>query len=476
MAEVGSVWVSIGAKMRPLERALVRAELRVKRFAERAPAFAGRQFGRVFTGVARQVRRAAIAIAAAITYIEVKALKAGMAQTETANLFSVSMGRMEKGAESWAKKYGAALRLNVTDVKGMLGTFHVMLKSMGLGEEKALKMAKGLTQLAHDMASFYNLPHEMAFQKIQAGISGEVEPLKRLGIILNETTIKNWALTKGIIRQGEKLTEQQKILARYGTLLEMTTDAQGDLARTLGSEANLLRSVGAAWKTFLERLGEASMAGGGFAELLKATRTLVVRLTGDVTELGGTWDGVFRVMARHVVVLDKEIKLFLTSVKLGFLDLEKWIQKHFPFTYGLMRAGVSKEEWPIHAPATWASKRMTRSNLEARQSLLEATGRRLQREIGAIYQDFYGRRAPSAQAPSFGYGGGVQDVRPVRPSRPTAMRPQDVDWARLATSERGKAFWAGKAAEEQMVEEEKKANEYLRQIMENTATGGAVYQ
>lgn len=91
------------------------------------------------------------------------------------------------------------------------------------------------------MASFYNLKPEEAFEKLKSGISGEAEPLKALGILVNDTTIKTYAYTHGIAKQGQELTEAQKVQARYGAIMEATKNAQGDLARTMDSPTNKLR-------------------------------------------------------------------------------------------------------------------------------------------------------------------------------------------------------------------------------------------
>lgn len=167
--------------------------------------------------------------------------KTAMEAVESENLFEVSMGNMAKAARDWSVELSKSLGLNQYEIRQNVGTMNVMLKSMGLAEDASYDMAKGLTQLAYDMASFYNLNPEEAFQKLQAGITGETEPLKRLGIVINETAIKTYALKEGIIEQGETMTEQEKILARYGAIMEFTSAAQGDLARTMDSPSNKLK-------------------------------------------------------------------------------------------------------------------------------------------------------------------------------------------------------------------------------------------
>lgn len=169
------------------------------------------------------------------------ATKLAMDAVESENLFEVSMGKMAQAARNWSKELSDTLGLNEYEIRRNVGTMNVMLTSMGMAEGAAFDMAKSLTQLSYDMASFYNLKPEEAFEKLQAAISGEVEPLKRLGIVVNETTVKTFAYTNGIAEQGTALTEQQKILARYGAIMEATSKAQGDLGRTLESPANQLR-------------------------------------------------------------------------------------------------------------------------------------------------------------------------------------------------------------------------------------------
>lgn len=192
----------------------------------------------------RSIKRFGIALGvagAAITAVNVKLVKMAASAEESENLFEVSMGGMADSARAWSQQLSKDLGLNQYEIRRTVGLMDVMLKSMGLSEDAAYGMSTSLVQLSQDMASFYNMSPDEAFQKIQAGITGETEPLKRLGIIVNETTVKQWALTNGLIKQGQELSEQQKVLARYGVIMESTKNAQGDLARTIGSTTNQAR-------------------------------------------------------------------------------------------------------------------------------------------------------------------------------------------------------------------------------------------
>lgn len=167
--------------------------------------------------------------------------KMAMDAVESENLFEVSMGSMAKNTRVWSEQLRKELGLNAYEVRKNVATYNAMLTSMGLSEKQAYQFSTSLTELANDMSSFYNLSTEDAFNKLKSGISGEAEPLKALGILVNDNTIKTYAYKNGIAELGKQLTEQQKVQARYGVIMQQTTKAQGDLARTIDSPTNKLR-------------------------------------------------------------------------------------------------------------------------------------------------------------------------------------------------------------------------------------------
>ncbi|MDU2672844.1 MAG: phage tail tape measure protein [Clostridium sp.] len=181
------------------------------------------------------------AVTLPIVGIGTAATKMAIDAVESENLFEVAMGNMAGEARKWSEETSKALGLNAYNVRKNVSTYNSMLTSMGLTSNESLKMSQGLTQLSYDMASFYNLQPEEAFEKLKAGISGESEPLKALGILVNDATIKNYAYVNGIAKQGEALTEAQKVQARYGVILEGTKNAHGDLERTMDSPTNKIR-------------------------------------------------------------------------------------------------------------------------------------------------------------------------------------------------------------------------------------------
>jgi len=201
--------------------------------------------GEKMKAVGEKISSAGKTLSTAVTLpllgIGTAATNMAMDAVESENLFEVAMGGVAEDARKWSEETSKALGLNAYNVRSNMATYNAMLTSMGLASDESLKMSEGLTQLSYDMASFYNLKPEEAFEKLKSGISGEAEPLKALGILVNDTTIKTYAYTHGIAKQGEELTEAQKVQARYGSIMEATKNAQGDLARTMDSPTNKLR-------------------------------------------------------------------------------------------------------------------------------------------------------------------------------------------------------------------------------------------
>lgn len=163
--------------------------------------------------------------------------------TEVQNVVDVTFGK-NKNADTindWAKNAASAFGLSELQAKKFNGTMGAMLKSMGLSDDAVLDMSTSMTGLAGDFASFYNLPIEEAFQKIRSGISGETEPLKELGINMSVANLEAYALSKGIDKSYNSMTQAEQAALRYNFLMAASADAQGDFARTNDTLANQLR-------------------------------------------------------------------------------------------------------------------------------------------------------------------------------------------------------------------------------------------
>ena len=160
---------------------------------------------------------------------------------ENLNLFTASMGKYAEQAQEYAETVGEIVGIDPGEWMRNQGVFMTITKGFGVASDRAYIMSKNLTQLGYDLSSFFNIPFEDAMQKLQSGISGELEPLRRLGYDLSQARLKAVALSLGIKKSFNDMTQAEKAQLRYYTIMKQVTLAQGDMARTLEAPANQLR-------------------------------------------------------------------------------------------------------------------------------------------------------------------------------------------------------------------------------------------
>jgi len=250
--KIVDAYVEIGARMTGLQAGLATAVKSTQAATAKMAAHSD-AVGAAFTRLGRTMT---LGVTLPIVAAGRGMVKMAMEAVEDENLFEESMGEMAGAARAWSEQLRKELGLNAYAVRKMVGTFNVMLNSLGLGADEAYEFSKSLTTLVYDMASFYNLPVEDAFTKVAAGITGEMEPLKRLGIVLSEERVNAYAYAHGIAEVGSKLNETQKIQSRYLLLMQDTAKAQGDLARTIDSPSNKMRVLKDRFVELGIRIGE----------------------------------------------------------------------------------------------------------------------------------------------------------------------------------------------------------------------------
>lgn len=206
---------------------------------------------------------------------------------EVQNVVDVTFGSATEAINSWSKECLAAYGMNEVSAKRYAGTLGAMLKSSGLAGDAIVDMSKDMVGLAGDMASFYNLDLETAFEKIRSGISGETEPLKQLGINMSVANLEAYALSQGITTAYNEMSQAEQVMLRYNYLMSTTADAQGDFARTQDSYANQTRLLSESWLEFTGIMAE---------QLLPVLTTIVSWLNNIVALLTENADMVSAVL------------------------------------------------------------------------------------------------------------------------------------------------------------------------------------
>lgn len=194
--------------------------------------------GKAAKGLAIGVGAVAAVGTAAIAPLASQGLEYASNLTEVQNVVDTTFGKSASVIDAFSKTALQSYGLSTLQAKQYSSVVGSMFKSMGLGSQQTLTMSQNMTALAGDMASFYNLQPDEAFEKIRAGISGETEPLKQLGINMSVANLQAYAMSHGIKANYNDMTQAQQATLRYNYLLEAAKDSQGDFSKTSGSFAN----------------------------------------------------------------------------------------------------------------------------------------------------------------------------------------------------------------------------------------------
>ena len=257
------------------------------------------------------------------------ALDAASDLAEVQNVVDTVFGDGAQQIENWAKKAGQQFGLTETQAKKFTSTLGAMMKSSGIAGNEITQMSTDLAGLAADMASFYNLDFETAFEKIRSGISGETMPLKQLGINMSVANLEAFALAQGLEKTFSQMDQGEQTMLRYQYIMQATSDAQGDFAKTADGFANAQRRIESALNTistvaggFILNTIEPLVSGvAGFLEQITATpeRTVFddfndidIDTTQKMANLQETYD-----KAKAIIELIKEIQQQTVTLKDG---------------------------------------------------------------------------------------------------------------------------------------------------------------
>lgn len=217
---------------------------------------ASQKLGTVGKSMAAVGDKMSIGVTLPIVAAGVAAVKFASDLEETRNKTNVVFGDMAQTVFDFADGSARAMGMSENAALSAASTFGNLFTSMGIGRGAAADMSTGLVQLAADLASFNNLNPEEVFIKLQSGIVGEVEPLRALGINLSAAAVEAKAMQMGLVDANGELSEQAKIAARYAIIMEQTSNAQGDFARTSDGLANSSRILKAQLEDTAAAFGE----------------------------------------------------------------------------------------------------------------------------------------------------------------------------------------------------------------------------
>lgn len=205
----------------------------------------------------KHVVTAAATAGAAITTLYAKfAVGAASDLSESLSKSDQVFGQNSAVIKSWAENAARSFGQSKQQAVEAASTMGNMFVAMGVASGKAANMSMQIVELAGDLASFNNTSPEDAIMAIGAALRGESEPIRRYGVLLNEATLKQRALSMGLYAGKGALDPSTKAMAAYAEILSQTTTAQGDFERTADGLANTQRTLSALWSDAAAEVGE----------------------------------------------------------------------------------------------------------------------------------------------------------------------------------------------------------------------------
>jgi hypothetical protein len=207
------------------------------------------------TSTLKGMRGPALAVTGVLTGLGIAGIKfatdLGEAQNKANEVFGTSVDVVQEFARTSARDFG----ISAAAANEYAGTLGLILNASGLTQQASADMSVDLVKLSADLASFGNIPIDVALEKLRAGLVGEVEPLRTVGVLLNAATVEAKAMELGLVDASGELSEAAKVQARYALIVEQTATAQGDFGRTSDSVANQMRILKAQGEDLLAVMG-----------------------------------------------------------------------------------------------------------------------------------------------------------------------------------------------------------------------------
>jgi len=224
--KIGGVFIEIGAKLGPLYQSLAKAEKALKKTA---------------TSMQNIGTNLSVGVTAPLAIMGSAAFKMASDYEESLNKVRVAFGNSAGAVEAFSKTTLQRIGLASGSALEMASLFGDMATSMGISQKDAAGLSTSLVTLAGDLSSFKNISISEAQTALSGIFTGETESLKRLGVVMLDSTLQAFALTQGITKQYKEFTQAEKVQLRYAYVMNATKNAQGDFANTSGGAANQMR-------------------------------------------------------------------------------------------------------------------------------------------------------------------------------------------------------------------------------------------
>lgn len=248
---------------------------------------------------------------------------------EATSKVSVVFGDQAGAIQKWADGSATAMGQSKQQALEAVGTYGNLLTAMGLTQGQAGMFSVSMTELASDLASFNNTSVDDALLALRSGLVGETEPLKRFGVNLNDATLKAKALELGLGDGKRMLTASEKAQAAYALIMEQTTAAQGDFARTSDGLANKTRIMSARWEDAKTKLGQGLLPiASTFVGFLSDKMIPAIETVGEA--LGKAWEFFSGGFSGEFTNEGEGVLLVINQIGMVLREVVDWVAANWP--------------------------------------------------------------------------------------------------------------------------------------------------
>lgn len=327
------------------------------------------------------------------------AVKAASDLSESQNKVSVVFGDSADKVKQFAETAAGSLGQSKQQALEAAGTFGNLFVSMGLGQQASADLSVNIVKLGSDLASFNNINPTEALEKLRAGLVGETEPLRTLGVNLNAAAVEAKAMQMGLADASGEISEAAKIQARYALILDQTRTAQGDFARTSDGLANSTRIIEASFKDLQATIGE---------ELLPVVAPLVAKFAKELPEaIQGMKPGLESFGDDFVDAMDRSDKAMrlqvIPAVQTLREELDKLGKAMMTIPDLLGRIGETMGRTPLWQALGWVGERvgdLAESQKQIKGSLIggilneaDAAALSYQQKVQAAQDEYFAAQA-----------------------------------------------------------------------------------
>tara|TARA_R110002153_G_scaffold268323_1_gene433015 strand:- start:827 stop:3217 length:2391 start_codon:yes stop_codon:yes gene_type:complete len=289
--------VEIGAKIDKLLSELNKSKVALQSFGNVAEKVKDK-FKKVGESMSKVGKSMATYLTLPLAAIATASIKMASDFAESLNKVDVAFKTSSKEVRDFGKTTLETFGIAEGTALDMAALFGDMATSMGLPTDNAAKLSTSMVGLAGDLASFKNIGIEQVTTALNGVFTGETESLKLLGIVMTQTNLKQFALTKGMSSNIETMTQAQKVQLRYAYILDKTKNAQGDFARTSDGSANQMRIFSESVKElsvsfgnvllplFTKVITKVNKVVKGFTNLSPATKKIIVIISSLAAAVG----------------------------------------------------------------------------------------------------------------------------------------------------------------------------------------------